>query len=94
MTRPYCCFQTPSFSLTSGDIRNIPFRDEGRLFVAKTNPLTFLQQVRSEVAKVVWPSRRETVVTTIMTLILVFLTAVFFFLVDQVLSYGTGFLFG
>lgn len=62
--------------------------------MAKTNPLTFLQQVRSEVAKVVWPSRRETVVTTIMTLILVFLTAVFFFLVDQVLSYGTGFLFG
>lgn len=62
--------------------------------MAKTNPFTFLQQVRAEVAKVAWPTRRETVVTTIMTLILVFLTATFFFIVDQILSYGTGFLFG
>lgn len=63
--------------------------------VAKTtNPFTFLQQVRAEISKVVWPTRRETVVTTIMTLILVFLTAVFFFLVDQVLSYGTSLIFG
>ncbi|MEL6948022.1 MAG: preprotein translocase subunit SecE [Pseudomonadota bacterium] len=61
--------------------------------VARTNPFTFLQQVRSEVAKVVWPTRRETVVTTILTLILVFITAVFFFVVDQGLSYGTGLLF-
>ncbi|MDD9909579.1 MAG: preprotein translocase subunit SecE [Ahrensia sp.] len=59
-----------------------------------TNPFTFLQQVRAEISKVVWPTRRETVVTTIMTLILVFLTAVFFFLVDQVLSYGTSLIFG
>jgi len=61
---------------------------------SKTNPFTFLQQVRAEVSKVVWPTRRETSVTTVMTLILVFLTAIFFFLIDQVLSYGTGFLFG
>lgn len=61
---------------------------------SKTNPFTFLQQVRAEVSKVVWPTRRETGVTTVMTLVLVFITAVFFFLVDQVLSYGTGFLFG
>ncbi|MGI9355713.1 MAG: preprotein translocase subunit SecE [Rhizobiaceae bacterium] len=59
-----------------------------------TNPFTFLQQVRAEVSKVVWPTRRETVVTTIMTLVLVFLTAIFFFLVDQVLSYGTSLIFG
>ena len=62
--------------------------------MAKTNPFTFLQQVRAEVAKVVWPTQRETVVTTIMTLILVFIFAIFFFLIDQVLSWGTGFLFG
>lgn len=64
------------------------------IVASRTNPFTFLQQVRTEVAKVVWPTRRETVVTTIMTLILVFITAVFFFFVDQILSYGTGFLFG
>ena len=60
----------------------------------KTNPFRFLQQVRAEVAKVVWPTRRETGVTTVMTLVLVFIFAVFFFVVDQILSYGTGFLFG
>jgi len=62
--------------------------------VARTNPFSFLQQVRAEISKVVWPTRRETVVTTIMCLILVFITAVFFFLIDQALSYGTGLLFG
>ena len=60
----------------------------------KTNPFAFLQQVRAEVAKVVWPTRRETVTTTIMTLVLVFITAIFFFIIDQVLSYGTGLIFG
>lgn len=62
--------------------------------MARTNPFSFLQQVRAEISKVVWPTRRETVVTTIMCLILVFITAVFFFLIDQALSYGTGLLFG
>ena len=62
--------------------------------MARTNPLQFIQQVRGEMSKVVWPTRRETGVTTVMTLVLVFIFAIFFFLVDQVLSYGTGFLFG
>ena len=60
----------------------------------RVNPLTFLRQVRSEVSKVIWPTRRETVVTTIMTLILVFITALFFLLIDQILSFLTGYLFG
>ena len=53
---------------------------------SKTNPFTFLQQVRSETAKVVWPSRRETVVSTIMVLVMVFIAAIFFFAADQLLS--------
>ncbi len=57
---------------------------------SKTNPFTFLQQVRSETSKVTWPSRRETVISTIMVLIMVFLAAVFFFLADQVLGYVVG----
>lgn len=56
--------------------------------MAKTNPLTFLQQVRSETAKVVWPTRREVTVSTIMVLILSALTAVFFFLVDWLIRIG------
>jgi preprotein translocase subunit SecE len=50
--------------------------------MAKTNPLQFIQQVRSEVSKVVWPNRREVVLTTIMVFIMAALTATFFSLVD------------
>ena len=51
----------------------------------KVNPFQFLQQVRAEVAKVVWPTRRETMLTTIMVLIMAALTSVFFFLVDSLI---------
>lgn len=50
--------------------------------MAKTNPFTFLQQVRTEVGKVVWPTRREVLLTTIMVFIMAALTATFFSLVD------------
>lgn len=58
--------------------------------MARTNPLTFLQQVRSETAKVTWPSRREVGVSTVMVLVLSSLTAVFFFLVDWLIRSGLG----
>jgi preprotein translocase subunit SecE len=57
---------------------------------AKSNPFTFLQQVRQEVAKVTWPTRRETVVTTIMVFIMILLAAFFFMAVDQVLGFVIG----
>jgi preprotein translocase subunit SecE len=56
--------------------------------MAKTNPGEFVQQVRREMAKVTWPSRRETMVTTMMVFIFVAISSVFFLLVDQVLSIG------
>mgnify|MGYP003390572388 FL=1 len=62
--------------------------------MATTNPLQFLQQVRSEVSKVVWPTRREVVTTTIMVFILATLTAVFFFLVDLIIRSGLQALLG
>ena len=46
------------------------------------NPLQFIQEVRSQVAKVVWPTRREVMLTTVMVFIMAALTAVFFALVD------------
>lgn len=52
------------------------------------NPLQFMQQVRSEVAKVVWPTRREVTLTTVMVFILAALTSVFFFLVDLAIRSG------
>ncbi len=56
--------------------------------MARTNPLQFIQQVRSEVAKVVWPTRREVLLTTIMVFIMATLTAIFFALVDLVIRTG------
>lgn len=56
--------------------------------MARTNPLQFLQQVRSEVAKIHWPSRREVVLTTVMVFILAALTATFFSLVDLAIRTG------
>ncbi len=56
--------------------------------MATTNPIQFMQQVRAEVAKIVWPSRREVVMTTIMVFIMAALTAVFFAFVDWVIRQG------
>lgn len=50
--------------------------------MAKTNPAQFIQQVRSEVAKVSWPTRREVLLTTVMVLILASIAALFFSLTD------------
>lgn len=54
--------------------------------MAKTNPLRFLQEVRREVGKVSWPSRKETIISTVMVFIFVTIAALFFFLVDQALA--------
>ena len=56
--------------------------------MAKTNPFEFLQQVREEAAKVTWPTRRETMITTVMVFIMVAIAAVFFLVVDAVLHRG------
>ena len=56
--------------------------------MATTNPLQFIQQVRSEVAKIVWPNRREVLLTTGMVLALSTLAAIFFFLVDLIIRSG------
>jgi preprotein translocase subunit SecE len=53
----------------------------------KTNPIEFFQQVRQEGSKVTWPSRNETMITTIMVLIMVVLASFFFLGVDAVLKW-------
>ena len=50
--------------------------------MAISNPLQFIQQVRSEVSKVVWPTRREVLLTTVMVFVMAALAAVIFALVD------------
>lgn len=52
------------------------------------NPLQFIQQTRAEVAKVVWPTRREVVLTSAMVFLLSIVTAAFFFFVDFLIRQG------
>jgi len=56
--------------------------------MAKTNPFDFIQQVRSEGAKVTWPTRKETMITTAMVFVMVVLASVFFLVVDMALGWG------
>ena len=62
--------------------------------MAKTSAAEFVQQVRQELTRVTWPTRKETTVTTAMVFVMVFIAAGFFFVVDQMLSYGVRVLFG
>ena len=55
--------------------------------MAITNPLEFMRQVRTEVQKVTWPTRKETMITTAMVLVMVIFAAMFFLIADQLLSW-------
>lgn len=56
------------------------------------NPVQFINEVRSEAGKVVWPSRKEAGMTTLMVFIMATLVAIFFFFVDQILAWLVGIL--
>ena len=56
--------------------------------MATTNPLQFIQQVRAEVSKVTWPTRREVLITSAMVFVMAMLTAIFFFFVDWLIRMG------
>ncbi len=58
------------------------------------NPAKFVREVRSEVAKVTWPSRKETLVTTGLVLAMAAMATVLFFIADQVIGIGVRMLFG
>jgi preprotein translocase subunit SecE len=62
--------------------------------VAKTSPLEFMRQVQAETRKVVWPTRRETIMTAVMVLIMASLLGIFFFGVDRAFGAIVNFLLG
>ena len=53
-----------------------------------------MREVRQEISKVTWPTRKETMITTAMVFIMVFLAAIFFFVIDKILSWGVQGLLG
>jgi preprotein translocase subunit SecE len=56
--------------------------------MAAFNPVKFLQEVRQEVGKVTWPSRQETLISTVMVLVMVALASVFFLAADQIIAWA------
>jgi preprotein translocase subunit SecE len=62
--------------------------------MAKVSPFKFLQEVRAETDKVTWPTRRETVVTTIMVGAMVFASSIFFLVADQIIRLAITFVLG
>lgn len=62
--------------------------------MSKPNPFEFMQEVRAEAKKVTWPTRKETMVTTGMVLLMVFVASLFFLLVDQGIRLFVGLVLG
>lgn len=62
--------------------------------MAKTSPAAYVRQVRQETAKVTWPTRKETAITTVMVLVMVTAASLFFLVVDQVLAFGVKMILG
>ncbi len=62
--------------------------------MTKTSVVQFFREVRQEAAKVTWPTRKETMISTGMVLVMVVLAAVFFLVVDEVIAIGVRFLLG
>ena len=56
--------------------------------MAKVSPAQFIREVRQELERVTWPSRKELIATTLSVLAMSAVAAVFFFFVDQVLAFG------
>jgi preprotein translocase subunit SecE len=62
--------------------------------MAKVSPFKFLQEVREETAKVTWPTRKETMITTAMVFVMVAIASIFFLLADQVIRIVVTFVLG
>lgn len=62
--------------------------------MAKTSPAQFVRQVRQEINRIVWPSKRETGLSTVMVLVMVMLMSIFFLIIDQILAWGVQLLIG
>jgi len=62
--------------------------------MTKVSPGEFVRQVKQEVGKVTWPTRRETLISTATVLVMIMLVALFFFLLDQLLSFGVQIILG
>ena len=62
--------------------------------MAKVSPLQFFRQVKQEVKKITWPTKKEVMQTSFMVIVIVAIAATFFFFVDQILGWGIKLILG
>ena len=62
--------------------------------MAKISPIQFFRQVKQEVKKVTWPTKKEVIQTSFMVIVIVAIASTFFFFVDQILGWGVKLIFG
>jgi preprotein translocase subunit SecE len=62
--------------------------------MARTSPAQFVREVRQEMAKVTWPTRKELVVTTASVFAMAIAAALFFFVIDQIIAVAVEFILG
>lgn len=62
--------------------------------MAKVSPIQFFRQVKQEIKKVTWPTRKEVMMTSMMVIIIVAIAAAFFFFVDQIFGWVVKLIFG
>lgn len=62
--------------------------------MAKVNPAQFVRQVRQETSKVSWPTRKETMIATIMVFVMVTVMSLFFLVVDEIIAFGIQLILG
>jgi preprotein translocase subunit SecE len=65
----------------------IDFVFDGVFKMAMLNPVVYFRQVKAEMKKVTWPTRKETTVSAIAVFIMVLISSVFLFLADQVIAF-------
>jgi preprotein translocase subunit SecE len=74
--------------------RPLTSKEQSGPIMAKTSPAQFIREVRQELSKVTWPTRRELVATTASVLVMSALAALFFFAADQLIAVGVQLILG
>jgi len=73
---------------------NLWDKQQGIIFMAKTSPMAFYKQVKAEMRKVTWPSRKEMTVSVIAVFLMVVFASLFLFFADQVMAAAVHFILG
>ena len=62
--------------------------------ISKTNPIIFFKQVRQEIAKITWPTKKETMMTSLMVIVMSVIAAMFFLAADGMIAFCVGLILG